>query len=83
MTRLAYDAGTVSATRQHESDIIGRDEMDLVDRAPRSNVIGNSADSKARDADVGAFNLEMAPPPNRCSTAGVADTPNAYDKASA
>src|SRR6516164_1790095 len=64
MTRLADDAGIVAATGQYEGDVVGCDEMDLVDRAPRSDVIGNGADGETRNADTGepdgtAIDLEM------------------------
>jgi hypothetical protein len=52
VARLADDAGVVAATCQHEGALVRGDEMELVDRVPGSNVIGDSSDGKARQPNV-------------------------------
>ena len=49
---LAHDAAVVSSSGQHESQLGRRQEMQLVNRAPRRNMIRGSADAKHRHSDV-------------------------------
>lgn len=49
---LAHDAAVVSSSGQHESQLGRRQEMQLVNRAPRRNMIRGSADAKHRYSDV-------------------------------
>ena len=52
MTRLADDAGVVAAARQHEGDVGVGEVVDLVDRAPRRDVVALGADGEDRHADI-------------------------------
>src|SRR5271157_6258786 len=52
VTRLAHDARIVAAAREYEGDVSVAHEIDLVDRAPRRDMVRFRGYRKYRCADV-------------------------------
>jgi hypothetical protein len=70
MTRLRHDPGIVPAIGEQEGEVIIGEELQLVDRAPRRDVIGLGADHEHRGVERTVQSERRdSPPPGRSRSA--------------